>query len=128
MVHFNWVIESKDDWTISDVATGLQNFLICIEMLPLALAHVKSFGYKSYMEEGSELFTLSDTTDIPWTIGQRLAYIANIGDVFKDTFEALKKGPRRNVQCGGFLELTEEEKNEACCQTRLVIQKRRRSC
>jgi len=110
MVYFGWGIESKDDWTISDVATGLQNTLICIEMLPLAIAHIRSFGYKSYMEEGSELFVLSDLEDRSWTIWQRIMYIANIGDVFKDTFEALKKGPKRNVHCGGFLELSTEEK------------------
>lgn len=110
MVYFGWVIESKDDWTISDVATGLQNFLICVEMLPLAIAHIKSFGHKSYVEEGADIVNLSDLEGSTWTIWQRLGYIANIGDVFKDTFEALKKGPRRNVHAGGFLELSKEEK------------------
>jgi len=110
MLHFGWVIESKDDWTISDVATGLQNFLICIEMFPLALAHIKSFGYKSYVEPGAEVVALSDLEGKEWTLAERLGYIANIGDVFKDTFEALKKGPQRHVNAGGFLELTKEEK------------------
>jgi len=112
MVHFNWLVEEKDDWSVSDVATGLQNFLICLEMLPLAIAHIKSFGYKSYVEEGQDIIEINDPGAVQMSMWSRFVYISNFGDVFKDTFEALKKGPRRNVQSGGFTDLPNEEKKK----------------
>eukprot|EP01102_Stenamoeba_stenopodia_P009666 TRINITY_DN2857_c0_g1_i1.p1 TRINITY_DN2857_c0_g1~~TRINITY_DN2857_c0_g1_i1.p1 ORF type:complete len:400 (-),score=60.73 TRINITY_DN2857_c0_g1_i1:107-1195(-) len=35
-------------WTPEQVATGLQEFIICIEMFLIAIAHMYAFGYKSY--------------------------------------------------------------------------------
>lgn len=41
------------DWTtydVDDIAAGLQNFLICIEMFPAALAHAYAFPPRDYLE------------------------------------------------------------------------------
>ena len=41
------------DWTtydVDDVAAGLQNFLICIEMFPAALAHAYAFPPRDYLD------------------------------------------------------------------------------
>jgi hypothetical protein len=51
MVHFNLVIEGAGDWTQADVATAAQNFIICIEMLPCAIAYALTFGHKSFKVE-----------------------------------------------------------------------------
>eukprot|EP01118_Nematostelium_gracile_P001752 TRINITY_DN1182_c0_g1_i3.p1 TRINITY_DN1182_c0_g1~~TRINITY_DN1182_c0_g1_i3.p1 ORF type:complete len:373 (+),score=95.44 TRINITY_DN1182_c0_g1_i3:732-1850(+) len=121
-VHFGWFSfvepdaaeaeDSEDEWSISDVAMGLQNFLICIEMLPLAVAHIKSFGHKSYGEENTIIDPNALTDEHKMNVIQRIIYIMNLGDLFKDTFEALKKGPKRNVQSFGFMELSDEEKKK----------------
>ena|SRR5690554_2489743 len=63
MVFFGWVIESKDDWSAADVANGVQNFLICVEMLPLAFAHVKSFGHRSYKDDA--IFEINELLEMP---------------------------------------------------------------
>lgn len=41
------------DWTtydVDDVAAGLQNFLICLEMFPAALAHAYAFPPRDYLD------------------------------------------------------------------------------
>mmetsp|Transcript_15592 Transcript_15592/g.20566 ORF Transcript_15592/g.20566 Transcript_15592/m.20566 type:complete len:455 (+) Transcript_15592:69-1433(+) len=43
------LIEEMDTWSQSDIANGLQNYLICIEMFIAALAHSVAFTYKDYM-------------------------------------------------------------------------------
>jgi len=111
MVKFEWVIEEKDDWTVSDVATGLQNFLICVEMFPLALAHIRAFGYNSYMDKAS-ISELSELEQNDVSTLKRVIQVANIGDVFRDTWEALKIGPRRQVEVGTFLEMCREDQRK----------------
>jgi len=43
--------DSASDWTSEDIASGLQDWLICIEMLGAALAHRYSFTYLDYKPE-----------------------------------------------------------------------------
>lgn len=42
-----------DYWSDSEAATGLQDFLICIEMLMIAFAHKFCFGSEEYSVEGN---------------------------------------------------------------------------
>lgn len=47
------VIVSKDSWTeydVQDVATGLQDFLVCIEMFIAAIAHAYAFSPREYRD------------------------------------------------------------------------------
>jgi len=105
MTHFNWV-PSTDGYSVSDVATGTQNFLICVEMFPLALAHISAFGYKSYTDATSQdVHEVDSSTPL-----QRWLQVANIPDVWKDTYDAMKRGPQRHVQVGNFMELSNEDK------------------
>lgn len=48
--HFD-LVHAIGDWTQEDVATGVQNFLICIEMFMAALAHHWAFSAYPYMSE-----------------------------------------------------------------------------
>jgi hypothetical protein len=41
MSSFGILIVAKEDWTVENVAKGVQAFLICIEMLPLSFAFYK---------------------------------------------------------------------------------------
>eukprot|EP01114_Cavostelium_apophysatum_P018957 TRINITY_DN5975_c0_g1_i1.p1 TRINITY_DN5975_c0_g1~~TRINITY_DN5975_c0_g1_i1.p1 ORF type:complete len:496 (-),score=113.76 TRINITY_DN5975_c0_g1_i1:82-1569(-) len=103
LVHFHVWIHDADDWSISDVATGLQNFLICVEMFPLAIAHAKSFGWNSFSAANRHqlLYTPS--------VMQRIIDAANVTDVVFETFIALKRGPKRRVVVGDFLTIPKEE-------------------
>jgi len=98
-------LQAEGDWTLSDVATGLQNFAICVEMFPLALAHQKSFGWNSFRPQDPSAHEMAAETNL----AQKLVDIMNIGDVCVDTFVALKKGPKRNVQAGSFLSMSRRE-------------------
>ncbi len=50
MAHFDLVIHETGDWTQGNVAAGLQNFIICLEMVPLTFAFAKTFGYASFKD------------------------------------------------------------------------------
>jgi hypothetical protein len=102
MLHFGWV-ESEDGWSVSDVATGLQNFLICVELLGIVIVQARAFGYQSWEGEGLE------SPVVPPTVMQSFVHAANPADICYDTFIALKKGPQRHVVVGRFLELSRED-------------------
>ncbi|PRP79122.1 hypothetical protein PROFUN_11678 [Planoprotostelium fungivorum] len=101
MVYFNFGIEI-DDYTVSDVATALQSFLICIEMFPLAIGHAHTFGHKAFQNVQVKQVTDSDTIHV-------LLDTFSLHDVVVDFFAALKKGPKRNINVGDFLFITKEE-------------------
>lgn len=51
------VISDKHTWdwdSVEAVATGLQDFIICIEMFLAAIAHHYTFTYKPYVQEAEE--------------------------------------------------------------------------
>ncbi|KAJ7394956.1 transmembrane protein 184C [Pitangus sulphuratus] len=51
------VISEKRTWewqSVEAVATGLQDFIICVEMFLAAIAHHYSFSYKPYVQEAEE--------------------------------------------------------------------------
>ena len=51
MTHWGWISE-WNDLPVEEVQVGLQNFIICIEMLITAIAHKWVFGHEQY-EDGS---------------------------------------------------------------------------
>ncbi|XP_042326075.1 transmembrane protein 184C [Sceloporus undulatus] len=51
------IISEKRTWewqSVEAVATGLQDFIICVEMFFAAIAHHYSFSYKPYVQEAEE--------------------------------------------------------------------------
>ncbi|XP_068135380.1 transmembrane protein 184C [Hyperolius riggenbachi] len=71
------------DWkTVKDVATGLQDFVICVEMFLAAIAHHFSFSYKPYVQEAEEgscfdsFLAMWDISDIRADISEQ---VRNVG-------------------------------------------------
>jgi len=106
MVYFNLVIEASGDWSQSDVATAAQNFIICIEMLPCAIAYALTFGHKSFKRaDASQSHGLLELN--PKSMISNFKDVANIHDVIIDTQAAMLKEPERNVDAlNHFLGLT----------------------
>ena len=48
----NGIIGSLGDWDADDVANGIQDYLICVEMLGFAVAHGITFTEKEYLPAG----------------------------------------------------------------------------
>ena len=48
-----WLVGQVGKWTSEDVARGLQDFIICVEMLPMSLAFAYAFGARSFLEPDS---------------------------------------------------------------------------
>lgn len=42
-----------EHWSSEDVSRGLQDFIICVEMLPMAFAFAYAFGSRSFLEPDS---------------------------------------------------------------------------
>ncbi|XP_048861150.1 transmembrane protein 184C [Brienomyrus brachyistius] len=56
------------DWdSVEAVATGLQDFIICVEMFLAAIAHHFTFSYKPYVQDGGEVSCL-DSFMAMWDI------------------------------------------------------------
>uniref|UniRef100_A0A8C5LUB9 Transmembrane protein 184C n=1 Tax=Leptobrachium leishanense TaxID=445787 RepID=A0A8C5LUB9_9ANUR len=71
------------DWkNVKDVATGLQDFVICVEMFLAAIAHHYSFSYKPYVQEAEEgscfdsFLAMWDISDIRADISEQ---VRNVG-------------------------------------------------
>ncbi|XP_053559694.1 transmembrane protein 184C [Bombina bombina] len=71
------------DWkSVKDVATGLQDFVICVEMFLAAIAHHFSFSYKPYVQEAEEgscfdsFLAMWDISDIRADISEQ---VRNVG-------------------------------------------------
>ncbi|KAK9794030.1 hypothetical protein WJX73_006148 [Symbiochloris irregularis] len=50
MVQFHIIRPTDFSYDVDDVAAGLQNFLICIEMFPAALVHAYAFPPRDYLD------------------------------------------------------------------------------
>ncbi|XP_077333129.1 transmembrane protein 184C [Lithobates pipiens] len=71
------------DWkSVKDVATGLQDFVICVEMFLAAIAHHLSFSYKPYVQEAEEgscfdsFLAMWDVSDLRADISEQ---VRNVG-------------------------------------------------
>uniref|UniRef100_A0A7N6BL44 Transmembrane protein 184C n=1 Tax=Anabas testudineus TaxID=64144 RepID=A0A7N6BL44_ANATE len=79
------VISEKQTWdwkSVEDVATGLQDFVICVEMFLAAIAHHFSFTYKPYIQEAEEgscfdsFLAMWDISDVRADISEQ---VRNVG-------------------------------------------------
>jgi len=100
MVEFGILLQASGDYTIQDVADGLQAFLICVEMFPLALIYTRTFGHQSFKDHMTGTF-LSDNM----SVFSNFANVANVKDVVSDTMVSLKKGPKRKIFIEDFLDI-----------------------
>ncbi|MEE6461353.1 hypothetical protein FKM82_001265 [Ascaphus truei] len=79
------IISESNTWewkNVKDVATGLQDFTICVEMFLAAIAHHFSFSYKPYVQEAEEgscfdsFLAMWDISDIRADISEQ---VRNVG-------------------------------------------------
>lgn len=79
------VISEKHTWewqSVEAVATGLQDFIICVEMFFAAIAHHYSFSYKPYVQEAEEgscfdsFLAMWDISDIRADVSEQ---VRNVG-------------------------------------------------
>eukprot|EP00741_Cyanophora_paradoxa_P016614 tig00020930_g16044.t1 len=73
---------------VRDIATGIQNFLICLEMLAAAIAHLSAFSAHEYQPSGTlsedeESMHSRETMPLLKGIGSALA----VSDVLEETYE-----------------------------------------
>jgi len=99
-------IDEYNDWTVEDISYFIEAYLICIEMLPMAIAHHFSFGTRSF----GELIPID--SEMKSDIRTGLVQSLNFRDVMHDTKAAVKKGPARNVDVGGFMNLEKHQQLE----------------
>lgn len=90
--HFG-IIPHSDLWTSDEVATGLQNFIVCVEMYLVALAH---------------RFIFSDDAYVPPTGRQPLQqwvvlHVLSISDVIDNTADILGLSPKNTSKETPFL-------------------------
>lgn len=94
LVHFD-VIDGLGEWTQRDVATALQNFMICVEMLGAAFAHRWAFGAKEFK------------TDKSTSVLRNLRHVISPGDVASETVALFAPAPllpvRRTREPEGLL-------------------------
>lgn len=110
--HFGW-IPRYGCFTTGDVATGLQNFLMCFEMCFVALLHIIAYPYPTiiilllYMYslmqcERYELYRVRALTNAPISSSVKTSVLKNMvnmmnqADLLKDTLEslAIQRGPK----------------------------------
>jgi len=110
MVFFNILFKPTDNWSIGDVSTATQNFLVCFEMVPVSIAFAFTFGYRSF-KSGSSDRLLSGSGAVG--LIKNFSDIANVSDVLSDTRLAIRKDPSRKrvEELDHFLTLSVEDQN-----------------
>jgi len=72
------VIHNTTKWTSDNISTGVQSSLICVEMLIVAIWHLKAFNPKEYASEG----------DIKTKIWPTIPICFNLLDVVSDIYNS----------------------------------------
>lgn len=89
------VISENHTWewnSVEAVATGLQDFIICVEMFLAAIAHHYSFTYKPYIQDGEEV-SCFDSFLAMWDISD---VRADISEQVRNVGRTVMGRPRNN--------------------------------
>jgi hypothetical protein len=86
MAHFGW-IPSFNCLSQGDVATGLQNFLMCFEMFLVALLHIIAYPYELYRVRALTTAPIDNT--VKNSVLKNMVNMINQADLLKDTLESL---------------------------------------
>uniref|UniRef100_A0A3Q1GXK1 Transmembrane protein 184C n=1 Tax=Acanthochromis polyacanthus TaxID=80966 RepID=A0A3Q1GXK1_9TELE len=107
------IISEKHTWdwqSVEAVATGLQDFVICVEMFLAAIAHHFSFTYKPYIQEAEEgscfesFMAMWDISDVRADISEQVRNVGRtvMGRPRKSYFgEAQNDGERSGLLSSG---------------------------
>eukprot|EP01116_Phalansterium_solitarium_P008514 TRINITY_DN22428_c0_g1_i1.p1 TRINITY_DN22428_c0_g1~~TRINITY_DN22428_c0_g1_i1.p1 ORF type:complete len:480 (+),score=138.84 TRINITY_DN22428_c0_g1_i1:216-1655(+) len=119
--YFGLVVYAPHGWTEHDVSTALQNFLLCLEVLPIAVAFWFCFSFASYRNERL-ISRRSRARSNALEMFTGFIDVVNVRDTLLDTHSALKFEPQRHsVVAGDFFSLSKEEQmRQALCQGFLV--------
>lgn len=113
------VISAKHAWdfyTVEDVANGIQNFIICLEMFIFAIAHYYVFSHKPFVDPSSppppccaSFVSMWDVSDVRDDLVQHVQSVGNTvrGTVVRNKRETMATGTTNN-------EDTPLLKNEIC--------------
>ncbi|XP_015747983.1 PREDICTED: transmembrane protein 184C-like [Acropora digitifera] len=114
------IISSKHSWdfyTVEDVANGIQNFIVCIEMFIFAIAHYYVFSHDPYIDRCSppppccaSFVSMWDVSDVRDDLVQ---HVQSVGNTVKGTVVRNK----RKIEATGALQDPEETpllSNEIC--------------
>lgn len=80
------VLRDVEGFTANEQATGLQDFLICLEMAAAAIAHYYVFSYTEYQAPSSQDASTNRRTNHP------LLHVVDIRDVLSDAKDRLYGG------------------------------------
>lgn len=72
------VIHDSSGWTTDNISTGVQNSLICVEMLIVAIWHYSAFAYQEFASQGPEKTSLWNSLIISF----------NLVDVVRDIYHS----------------------------------------
>ncbi|XP_044175007.1 transmembrane protein 184C-like [Acropora millepora] len=105
------IISSKHSWdfyTVEDVANGIQNFIVCIEMFVFAIAHYYVFSHDPYIDRCSppppccaSFVSMWDVSDVRDDLVQ---HVQSVGNTVKGTVVRNK----RKIEATGALQDPEE--------------------
>jgi hypothetical protein len=105
MTHIG-VIRPVGHFNEAELAVLINNTLICIEMIPIAIAFGYTFGYKSFKLPPEERERLKSVSPIHTRIIGNFLQAANVTDIIADTVHSVQKEPERNILAGGFFNLS----------------------
>jgi len=89
LAFFGVIPDNVGDWTQDNIARGLQDFIICIEMFILSVAHIWVFSYDVYEEDHTDWYHNSPKKAIFSTPVKNFAVdVMNPTDVVKDIKKA----------------------------------------
>eukprot|EP01104_Vermistella_antarctica_P015640 TRINITY_DN5183_c0_g1_i3.p1 TRINITY_DN5183_c0_g1~~TRINITY_DN5183_c0_g1_i3.p1 ORF type:complete len:710 (-),score=206.41 TRINITY_DN5183_c0_g1_i3:11-2140(-) len=106
--------------TVASYERVIQDFIICLELVPLSVAFVYAFG-PNYKDPGSthvvrELQDMvrvkkhvTSTAQNLRPLVRNVLHVSNMGDIIDDAKESLSKKP---IYIGNFLEVSDEERRK----------------
>jgi hypothetical protein len=115
------LVKAMWGWDSTAVSRGLQDLLICVEMVPLAFMFAYAFGPRSFFQSDSthllsemkgmhnvvknyQVFTQNFVPII-----QNFADVADVRDVFGETYATFARTARKRVMVADFLKISKEE-------------------
>ena len=97
------LIRSKDPWSTydtDDVAEGLQNFLICIEMFFAALGHAHAFPPRDYMDPSRPPAGLMNNVKVMFDVGDVMSDVSGLVSGTRDGIFDMVNRPLNAVGLG----------------------------
>jgi len=86
LAYFGVIPQNVGDWTQDNISRGLQDFIICIEMSILSIAHIWVFTYEVYQDNSDWYHSPKDAISSP--IKNFAVDVMNPTDVVKDVKRA----------------------------------------